>query len=141
MCADAVDHLREAAPYDLIHSVSGVPFLNPHRNPHCLLPAMATGIKPVAARPEILRLPGTDIEHQMHMRVLAPQLREDLLVDHGLGMETIRTIDSPQVDQPLSYRLRTATSGSSPGPRPARGPQSTPPDHLRVGLVVSTGSV
>ncbi|AJF69164.1 hypothetical protein [Streptomyces vietnamensis] len=76
VCAGAVDHLREAPPYDLIHSVGGVPL----------------------------------------------------------------TIDSPQADQPLSYRLRTATSGRSPGPRPARGPQSTPPDRLRVGLVASTGS-
>lgn len=98
-------------------SVSGVPFLDPHR----LLPALATGLKPsgrllftalhtnsagagpsdsVTARPEVLRLPGTGIEHQMHMWVLEPQLWEDLLVDHGLVVETVTTIDSPQAGQP-----------------------------------------
>ncbi|MFJ5708169.1 class I SAM-dependent methyltransferase [Streptomyces sp. NPDC093105] len=125
VCADAVDHLREADPYDLVYSVSGIPFMDPHR----LLPSLADGLTPggrlvfsalhtnshgdgpsdtVTARPETLRLPGTSTEHRMHMWVLEPRLWEDLLVDHGLVMETVTTIDSPQADHPLSYRLYAA---------------------------------
>lgn len=42
VCAGAVDHLRGAEPYELIYSVSGVPFTDPRR----LLPALANGLKP-----------------------------------------------------------------------------------------------
>ncbi|MER7516518.1 bifunctional class I SAM-dependent methyltransferase/NUDIX hydrolase [Streptomyces sp. NPDC126499] len=153
VCADAVDHLREAAPYDLIYSVSGVPFLNPHR----LLPALANALKPggrllftalhtnsrgegpsdsVTARPEVLRLPGTDTDHRMHMWVLEPQLWEDLLVDHGLVMETVTRIDSPKAGQPLSYRLYAARR---PERVPSRPRSNTPPPPnavLGVGVIV-----
>lgn len=124
-CADAVDHLREASPYDLIYSISGVPFLDPHR----LLPALSNGLKPggrfvfsalhtnshgagpsgsVTARPEVLRLPGTNTEHRMHMWVLAPPLWQDLLVENGLTVESVTAMDHPQAAQPLSYRLYAA---------------------------------
>ncbi|MFB7591954.1 NUDIX domain-containing protein [Streptomyces sp. NPDC056169] len=151
VCADAVDHLLEAAPYDLVYSVSGVPFMDPHR----LLPALATGLKPggrllfsalhtnsagdgpsdsVTARPEILRLPGTDAEHQMHMWVLEPQLWEDLLVDHGLVVDTVTAMDSPQAGQPLSYRLYTARR---PERVPSRPRSNNPPlPHAAVGVGV-----
>lgn len=49
VCADAVAHLQEAAPYDriysvddLIYSVGGVPYVDPRR----LLPAVAHGLAP-----------------------------------------------------------------------------------------------
>ncbi|MGW0469276.1 bifunctional class I SAM-dependent methyltransferase/NUDIX hydrolase [Streptomyces sp. NPDC003027] len=153
MCADAVDHLREADPYDLVYSISGIPFLDPHR----LLPALANGLKPggrlvftalhtnshgdgpsdsVTSRPETLRLPATDTEHQMHMWVLEPRLWEDLLVDHGLVVETVTTIDSPQTDQPLSYRLYTARR---PERVPSRARSTTPPPPnaaVGVGVIV-----
>ncbi|MFE3126301.1 NUDIX domain-containing protein [Streptomyces hydrogenans] len=153
VCADAVDHLREADPYDLIYSVSGVPFLDPHR----LLPALTNGLRPggrllfsalhtssrgdgpsdsVTARPEILRLPGSDIEHQMHMWVLEPQLWEDLLVDHGLVMETVTTIDSPQADQPLSYRLYAARRPERIRSRPRTSAPPAPHAALGVGIIV-----
>ncbi|SDN40420.1 hypothetical protein SAMN05444921_12642 [Streptomyces wuyuanensis] len=84
VCADAVAHLQEAAPYDLIYSVDGVPYVDPHR----LLPAVAHGLAPggrlvfsanhtnsygtgpstaVAPRPEALRLPGSDEHHSVGM--------------------------------------------------------------------------
>ncbi|MFD5768905.1 NUDIX domain-containing protein [Streptomyces sp. NPDC127049] len=153
VCADAVDHLRGADPYDLIYSVSGVPFMDPHR----LLPALANGLRPggrlvfsalhtsscgdgpsdsVTARPEILRLPGSDIEHQMHMWVLEPQLWEDLLVDHGLVMETVTTIDSPQADQPLSYRLYAARRPERIRSRPRTSAPPPPHAALGVGIIV-----
>ncbi|MGW3626969.1 methyltransferase domain-containing protein [Streptomyces sp. NPDC000880] len=75
MLADAVTHLRSAEPYDLVHSVHGLGYINPHR----LLPALAQALKPggrllfsvlhtnsagappsstVTPRPEILPLAG-----------------------------------------------------------------------------------
>ncbi|MFD8550192.1 bifunctional class I SAM-dependent methyltransferase/NUDIX hydrolase [Streptomyces fradiae] len=153
VCADAVAHLREADPYDLIYSVSGVPFLDPHR----LLPALANGLKPggrlvfsalhtnsdgngpsdsLTARPEILRLPGSDTEHQLPMWVLEPQLWEDLLVDHGLVMETVMTIDSSQADQPLSYRLYVARRPERIRSRPRTTAPPAPHAALGVGIIV-----
>ncbi|MET9952813.1 NUDIX domain-containing protein [Streptomyces sp. NPDC006339] len=153
VCADAVDHLQEAAPYDLIYSVSGVPFLDPHR----LLPALANSLRSggrllfsalhtnsngdgpsnaVTARPEILRLPGADTEHQLPMWVLEPQLWEDLLVDHGLVMETVTTIDSSQTDQPLSYRLYAARRPERIRSRPRTSAPPAPHAALGVGIIV-----
>ncbi|MGW1588048.1 class I SAM-dependent methyltransferase [Streptomyces sp. NPDC002386] len=124
-CADAVAHLRDADPHDLIYSVSGVPFTDPRR----LLPALANGLRPggrfifsalhtnshgigpsacVVARPEVLRLPGTKQEHLVHMWVLAPQLWEDLLVEHGLTLESVTAMDAVQPDSAVSYRLYAA---------------------------------
>ena len=78
--ADAVDHLGTATPYDVTCSLSTFHFLDPHR----LLPALATALKPggrlcftvlhtnsggdgpastVTPRPEILRL-DLPIEHK-----------------------------------------------------------------------------
>ncbi|MFF2773832.1 NUDIX domain-containing protein [Streptomyces sp. NPDC058052] len=153
VCADAVDHVRDAAPYDLIYSVSGVPFLDPHR----LLPVLANGLRPggrlvfsalhtnsrgagpsdaVTARPEVLRLPGTDTEHAMHMWVLTPSLWQDLLVEAGLVMEAVTAIDAPQDDRPLSYRLYEARR---PGRVRSRPRTSAPPSAnaaLGVGVLV-----
>lgn len=138
VCTDAVSHLREAAPYDLIYSVNGLPYLDPHR----LLPALANAIKPggrllfsalhtnstgagpstaVAPRPEDLRLPGTTRTHPVHMWVLTPRLWEDLLIEHGLTVQTITEIDAPQPDNAASYRLYEAL-------RPHRA-ASLPLDH------------
>lgn len=89
VCADAVAHLQDAAPYDLIYSVNCVPYLDPHR----LLPALANAVRPggrvvfsalhtnsagagpstaVAPPPENFRLPGTTLDHPVHMWVPDP---------------------------------------------------------------------
>ncbi|MEU9859339.1 class I SAM-dependent methyltransferase [Streptomyces sp. NPDC047971] len=123
ICADAATHLQRADPYDLIYSIGGVPFMDPNR----LLRALSNALRPggrllfsalhtnsagpsstVAPRPEILRLPGTTEDHTVHMWVLKPQLWEDLIVAHGLTVETVSTIDCLDAGQPLSYRLYTA---------------------------------
>ncbi|MFF3091594.1 class I SAM-dependent methyltransferase [Streptomyces nojiriensis] len=122
VCADAVAHLQDAVPYDLIYSINGLPYLDPNR----LLPALANAIKPggrllfsalhtncagagpstaVAPRPEDLRLPGSTQKHPVHMWVLTPQLWEDLLTGHGLAVEKVSAIDAPQPDNAASYRL------------------------------------
>ncbi|MFJ6636712.1 class I SAM-dependent methyltransferase [Streptomyces sp. NPDC091376] len=125
VCADAVAHLRDADPYDLVYSVGSMPYLDPDR----LLPVLANGLAPggrllfsalhtnsdgtgpsaeLMPRPEILRLPGTTEDHPVNMWVLTPQLWEDLLVQHGLRMEAVTTIDSPKPDNHVSYRLYAA---------------------------------
>ncbi|MEV3951043.1 class I SAM-dependent methyltransferase [Streptomyces halstedii] len=125
VCADAVAHLRDGEPYDLIYSVCSMPYLSPDR----LLPVLAEALVPggrllfsalhtnsagtgpssgLVARPEILRLPGTTEEHQVMMWTLAPELWEDLLVQHGLRLETVTTVDSPDPSNHVSYRLFAA---------------------------------
>lgn len=154
VCADAVAHLCDADPYDLIYSVGSVPYLDPDR----LLPALANGIRPggrlvfsalhtnshgsgpsteAAPRPEILRLPGTTEDHSVDMWVLTPQLWEDLLVQHGLTMESVTAIDSPTPENPLSYRLY---AGRRPQRVPSRPRTSEPPPPntaLGVGVIVN----
>lgn len=150
--ADAVAHLREAAPYDLVYSVNGLPFLDPRR----VLPALVNALRPggrlvfsalhtnsagegpsaaLAPRPEILRLPGTDREHLVHMWVLAPQLWEDLLVEHGLTVETVTAVDAPQPGNAVSYRLYVARR---PERVPSRARTSAAP---RRNAVVGVGVI
>ncbi|MFJ9800085.1 class I SAM-dependent methyltransferase [Streptomyces wuyuanensis] len=140
VCADAVAHLQVSAPYDLIYSVGGVPYVDPNR----LLPAVANGLAPggrlvfsalhtnsygtgpstaVAPRPEVLRLPGTDEYHSVYMWVLEPQQWRNLLAQYGLAVEAVTAIDAPQEDQSVSYRLYSArrperAAGPTRGPRP-----------------------
>ncbi|MET7685687.1 NUDIX domain-containing protein [Streptomyces sp. NPDC005423] len=121
LLADAVDHLRSAAPYDVIYSVHSVPYIDPHR----LLPALSTALKPggrlcftvlhtnshgngpstaFVARPETLRL-ADGPELTVQMWVLTPELWEDLLVQYGLRVESITVLDAPEEDNHASYRL------------------------------------
>ncbi|MFI9249908.1 bifunctional class I SAM-dependent methyltransferase/NUDIX hydrolase [Streptomyces sp. NPDC053069] len=119
--ADAVEHLGTAAPYDVIYSLSTFHFLDPHR----LLPALATALKPggrlcftvlhtnsagdgptstVTPRPEILRLAGGD-DLTVHMWVLTAELWEDLLVRYGFRVQGSTVLDAPEKDNHASYRL------------------------------------
>ncbi|WP_432156145.1 class I SAM-dependent methyltransferase [Streptomyces sp. bgisy153] len=119
--ADAVEHLKHAEPYDVIYSVHGVAYMDPHR----LLPALSNALKPggrlafsvlhtnsdgrgpspsVAARPEVLPLAG-GTSLTVHMWVLSPTLWEDLLVDNGLLVDAVDVLDAPDDDNPVSVRL------------------------------------
>ncbi|MFF9671260.1 NUDIX domain-containing protein [Streptomyces eurythermus] len=151
VCADAVSHLRDAEPYDLIYSVSGLPFTDPRR----LLPALASGLKPggrllfsalhtnsrgigptaaVTARPEILRLPGTEREHLAHTWVLAPATWEAHLTGHGLVLESVATLDAPQPGNAASYRLYAARRPERVPSRPRTS--APPPPNAAVGVGV-----
>ncbi|MFE2544985.1 bifunctional class I SAM-dependent methyltransferase/NUDIX hydrolase [Actinacidiphila glaucinigra] len=119
--ADAVDHLRRADPYEVIYSVHGFAYIDPHR----LLPAVAGALVPggrlvfsvlhtdpdgqgpsstVTARPQILPLAGGG-QLTVQMWVLAPELWQDLLEEYGLVVERIDTLDAPDEDVPTSCRL------------------------------------
>ncbi|TLQ39307.1 class I SAM-dependent methyltransferase [Streptomyces marianii] len=142
VCADAVEHLRDADPYDLIYSVGSIPYLDPDR----LLPVLASGLAPggrllfsalhtnsdgtgpsaaLVPRPELLRLPGITKDHPVNMWVLTPQLWEELLVQHGLRLESVSAIDSPKPDNRVSYRL-SAAQRPQRVPSPACGSRRRP---------------
>ncbi|MGI5192880.1 class I SAM-dependent methyltransferase [Streptomyces sp. CA-288835] len=133
--ADAVEYLTQAIePYDVIYSIHGFGYIDPHR----LLPAVASALKPdgrlffsvlhtnaaargpsqsVTARPEILPLAGGK-PLTVQMWVLSPTLWEDLLVDNGLLVDRIDTLDGPDDGNHVSVRLFRAhrPSGVSSGP-------------------------
>ncbi|MFE7186149.1 class I SAM-dependent methyltransferase [Streptomyces erythrochromogenes] len=131
--ADAVDHLHHAEPYDVIYSVHGFGYIDPHR----LLPALRTALKPggrlafsvlhtnslghgpsstVVPRAEILPLAGGP-DQSVEMWVLVPELWEDLCVDNGLFLDGIDALDAPEDNSPVSVRLYRAHSHASAGSR------------------------
>lgn len=65
-------------------------------------------------------------------KVLTPQLWEDLLVQHGLTMEQVTTIDSPKPDNHASYRLYAARRPQRVPSRPRTS--APPPPHAAVGV-------
>nr|WP_063782431.1 class I SAM-dependent methyltransferase [Streptomyces antibioticus] len=132
--ADAAEYLKGAEPYDVVYSVHGVPYIDPHR----LLPALASALTPggrlvfsalhttsagdgpstsVTARPERLLLAGGG-SLTVQMWVLTPTLWEDLLVDHGLLVDRIDILAAPDDDTPLACTLVQA---HRPESRPAPG--------------------
>ncbi|MFJ9601624.1 class I SAM-dependent methyltransferase [Streptomyces althioticus] len=119
--ADAVDHLGQAEPYDVIYSVSAVHFFDPHR----LFPALAGSLAPggrlqftalhtnseghkpsstITPRLELLHLAGGGTL-TLHMWVLAPNLWESLLTRHGLEVRGVTALDAPEARNRASYRL------------------------------------
>ncbi|WP_327411293.1 bifunctional class I SAM-dependent methyltransferase/NUDIX hydrolase [Streptomyces sp. NBC_01281] len=137
--ADAVEHLHHAEPYDVIYSIHGFGYIDPHR----LLPALRPALKPagrlafsvlhtncrargpsssVTSRAEILPLAGGE-EQTVEMWVLNPKLWEDLCVDNGLLVDGIDALDAPEDDNPVSVRLyrthsRTSTTSRARTTRP-----------------------
>ncbi|WP_367324884.1 NUDIX domain-containing protein [Streptomyces sp. HUAS ZL42] len=119
--ADAVEHLRTAGPYDVIYSVNTLPYIDPGR----LLPALATALSPggtlcfsalhtnsqgdgpssdVVSRPENLRFADGG-DSTVRMWVLAPELWESLLAEHGLRVERVDVLDAPEPGNHASYRI------------------------------------
>ncbi|MFF1546883.1 NUDIX domain-containing protein [Streptomyces sp. NPDC058291] len=146
--ADAVAHLREAQPYDVIYSVNAVPFVDPRR----LFPALAaalvpggtlcfsalhtdsggegTGPEPVA-RPETLRFAGGG-ETTVHLWAPAPEVWEALLADHGLRVEDVVTVTSPDPGNPAAYRVFRARRPVRVSARPRAG--RPPAAHATLGV-------
>ncbi|MGW7262315.1 NUDIX domain-containing protein [Streptomyces sp. NPDC054842] len=150
--ADAVDHLHRAEPYDVIYSINGFGYIDPHR----LLPALRPALRPggrltfsvlhtnsrdhgpsssVTPRAEILPL--TDGQDQsVEMWVLTPKLWEDLCVDNGLLIDGIDALDAPEDDDPVSVRLYRAHRRTSAGSRPRTTRPPKPNAALGVGAIL-----
>ncbi|MFF3914385.1 NUDIX domain-containing protein [Streptomyces sp. NPDC001852] len=153
---DVADHLRTAEPFDAAYAIGTLAFTDPHR----VLPALRDGLRPGA--PLVLSLLHTDLhghgpsstvaprEQMIRLRddpplptqmwVLAPQLWEDLLTEHGFRVEAIDLLrpsdgNSPVVQQLIrARRLPDRSSRISSRPRTARPP--VPHAAIGVGAVV-----
>ncbi|MEV4333675.1 class I SAM-dependent methyltransferase [Streptomyces sp. NPDC049597] len=127
--ADAVEHLEQAGPYDVVYSIHAVPYIDPHR----LLPVVAKALLPggrfvfsalhttfggdgpsttVAARREVLPLAGGE-PMSVAMWVLTPVLWEELLTQYGLIADHIDVLTAPD-DTPLSCTLVQARRPPAP---------------------------
>ena len=128
---DAVDHLTHSAPYDVIYSIHGIPYIAPHR----LLPALTSTLRPgggrlvfsalhtssdgdgpstsVAPRHETL-IPAGGEPVSVGMWVLSPNLWADLLVEHGLHVDRVDILTAPEGDTPWSCTLIQAHRPSAP---------------------------
>ncbi|MFD6334842.1 NUDIX domain-containing protein [Streptomyces niveus] len=152
--ADAVDHLRQAAPYDVVYSVHGLGYIDPGR----LLPALAAAIKPggrlvfsvlhtnsdgsgpsptLTPRTERLPLAGHDTPIGVRMWVLSPELWEDLLVDNGFVLEQVEMLTSPEDDNnPVSCRLFHARRRTRASNRPRAALPPEPNAALGIGAIL-----
>ncbi|WP_340383869.1 bifunctional class I SAM-dependent methyltransferase/NUDIX hydrolase [Streptomyces sp. SS7] len=151
--ADAVAHLRDCAPYDVIYSVNAVPYVDPRR----LLPALATALKPggtlcfsvlhtdsagegpgaeFSARPEVLRFAGGG-EATVRMWVLGTEVWEDLIAGHGLRVERVETVAAPDpAVNPASYRVFRARRPSRISARPRTAHPPVAHAALGVGAIL-----
>ncbi|SEP92272.1 ADP-ribose pyrophosphatase YjhB, NUDIX family [Streptomyces sp. yr375] len=146
--ADAVAHLHAARRYDVVYSVGAVPFVDPRR----LLPALATALTPggtlcfsvlhtnsqgegptsdLVARPETLRLAGGG-ETTVRMWVPAPEVWEELLTEHGLVVEDVVPVTSPDPANAAAYRVFRARRP----PRVSARPRTNfpPVAHAAIGV-------
>ncbi|MFI5876901.1 bifunctional class I SAM-dependent methyltransferase/NUDIX hydrolase [Streptomyces sp. NPDC051445] len=146
--ADAVEHLRAARPYDVIYSVNAVPYVDPRR----LFPALATALKPggtlcfsvlhtnssgegptseLVARPETLRFAGGGAA-TVRMWVPTIEVWEALLTDHGLRVEDVVPVTSPDPGNPAAYRVLRARRPLRVSARPRSG--RPPVAHAAIGV-------
>ncbi|WP_307813123.1 NUDIX domain-containing protein [Streptomyces sp. N35] len=158
--ADAITFLDDAEPYDVVYSVLGLMYLDPHR----LLPALAGAVKDdglllasvlhtsntgegpsaaIAPRTEHAPLKGKAAV-PLRMWVLDETAWTQLLSEHGFAVENISTIRPDDGDSPVQCRLiqarRTATrppARVSSRPRSVAAP--TPHATLGVGVIVQDG--
>ncbi|MEU6230540.1 class I SAM-dependent methyltransferase [Streptomyces sp. NPDC047042] len=127
LCGDAVELLWQAQAYDLVYSIHGIGFLDPHR----VLPSAHHGLRPegrivfsvlhtdmhesgpsesVEPRRLQVRLKGLE-PLDVDLWVLSPQVWEGLLGEYGFTVEGIdllpRDDGDPVVDQLIQARRRT----------------------------------
>ncbi|ELP65723.1 bifunctional class I SAM-dependent methyltransferase/NUDIX hydrolase [Streptomyces sp. WI04-05B] len=121
LLGDAVAHLRDTEPYDLVYSVHGLVFIDPCR----LLPVLRDGIRPggrlvfstlhtnldgrgpssaIASRQEEIRLAQTQ-PIPVQMWILAPDVWERLLAENGFAVESIELLHAPDADNPVVVQL------------------------------------
>ncbi|MGW3494727.1 bifunctional class I SAM-dependent methyltransferase/NUDIX hydrolase [Streptomyces sp. NPDC001020] len=149
---DVVDHLAGAEPFDAAYAIGTLAFIDPYR----ALPALREGLRPGA--PLILSLLHTDLhgrgpsavveprEQMIRLRddpplptrmwVLAPQLWEDLLTEHGFRVEAIDLLHHPGESVPVVQQLiRARRLPHQPARRSSRPRTTRPPaPHAAIGV-------
>ncbi|MFF3737983.1 NUDIX domain-containing protein [Streptomyces sp. NPDC002566] len=150
--ADAVTHLRTAEPYDVVYAVGAVPFADPRR----LLPALATALKPggtlcfsalhtnshgdgpsseLVPRPETLHFAGGG-KTTGYMWVPTEERWRELLTGHGLDVEEVVTVRSPDPGNRAEYRVFRARRPVRVSSRPRSAQPPAAHAALGVGVVV-----
>lgn len=149
---DVVDYLRTAEPFDAAYAIGTMAFTDPHRT----LPALRDGLRPGA--PLVLSLLHTDLHdcgpsttvaprEQMillrddpplptRMWVLAPQLWEELLTEHGFRVEAIDLLRHPDENVPVVQQLIRARRDAERLARISSRPRTTrpPAPHAAIGV-------
>ncbi|MFJ9815242.1 bifunctional class I SAM-dependent methyltransferase/NUDIX hydrolase [Streptomyces sp. NPDC101151] len=153
---EVIEYLRDADPFDAAYAIGSLAFTDPYRS----LPALREGLLPGA--PLVLSLLHTDLhdrgpsttvaprEQMIRLRddpplptrmwVLAPQLWEDLLTEHGFRVEAIDLLRPSDENNPVVHQLIRArrlpdrTARISSRPRTTRPP--VPHAAIGVGAIV-----
>ncbi|WP_405829175.1 bifunctional class I SAM-dependent methyltransferase/NUDIX hydrolase [Streptomyces sp. NBC_01176] len=149
---DVVDYLRTATPFDAAYAIGTLAFTDPHRT----LPALRNGLR--SGAPLVLSLLHTDLhgrepstaveprEQMIQLRddpplptrmwVLAPQLWEDLLTEHGFRVEAIDLFRHPDENVPVVQQLIRARRLSDRPVRISSRPRTTrsPVPHAAIGV-------
>ncbi|MFE9308179.1 NUDIX domain-containing protein [Streptomyces sp. NPDC006706] len=149
---DVAEYLAEVEPFDAAYAIGTLAFIDPHR----ALPALRDGLRPGA--PLVLSLLHTDLNglgpstqvtprEQMillrddpplatQMWVLAPQMWEDLLTEHGFRVETIDLLHHPDESAAVIQQLiRARRLPDRPAMVSSRPRSSRPPvPHAAVGV-------
>ncbi|MEU3299799.1 bifunctional class I SAM-dependent methyltransferase/NUDIX hydrolase [Streptomyces sp. NPDC006678] len=149
---DVVEYLATVEPFDAAYATGTLAFIDPHR----ALPALRDGLRPKA--PLILSLlhtdlhdrgPSTTVEprEQMillkdesplptQMWILAPQLWEDLLTEHGFRVEAIDLLHHPDENAPVVQQLIRALRLPDRPARVSSRPRTTrpPAPHAAIGV-------
>jgi ADP-ribose pyrophosphatase YjhB (NUDIX family)/SAM-dependent methyltransferase len=149
---DVVDHLAGVDPFDAAYAIGTLAFIDPYR----VLPALREGLRPGA--PLILSLLHTDLhgrgpstaveprEQMIQLRdhppvptqmwVLVPQLWQDLLTEHGFGVEAIDLLHHPDDSVPVVQQLiRARRLPDQPARRSSRPRTKRPPSpHAAIGI-------
>ncbi|WP_411150124.1 bifunctional class I SAM-dependent methyltransferase/NUDIX hydrolase [Streptomyces sp. A30] len=159
LLGDAVTHLSDTEPYDLVYSVHGLSYIAPHR----LLPVLRDGIRPhgrlvfstlhtnlnglgpsptVTARQEEVRLAKT-APIPVQMWILAPDVWERLLAEHGFTVESVDLLRAPDPGTPVVVQLIQARRHQHPNtPRVVAQERSLRPPlaqaALGVGIIVTS---
>ncbi|MFF3848167.1 NUDIX domain-containing protein [Streptomyces sp. NPDC002328] len=128
--ADAVAHLRDAEPYDVVYSVDAVPFIDPRR----LLPALATALKPGGTL--CFGVPHTDSRGDGPSPAPAEETWRELLVDHGLYVEEVVEVTAPDPGNPAAHRVFRARRPARVTSRPRTALPPVPHAALGVGAVL-----
>ncbi|MFJ6835501.1 bifunctional class I SAM-dependent methyltransferase/NUDIX hydrolase [Streptomyces sp. NPDC091209] len=149
---DVVDYLPTAEPFDAAYAIGSLAFTDPHR----ALPALRNGLRPEA--PLILSLLHTDLDERgpsatvasreqlirlredpplaVQMWVLAPELWEDLLAEHGFRVEAVDLLRHPDKNVPVVQQLIRARRLPDQPARISSRPRTPgrPAPHATVGV-------
>ncbi|MEU6659097.1 bifunctional class I SAM-dependent methyltransferase/NUDIX hydrolase [Streptomyces sp. NPDC046821] len=149
---DVVEYLAGTEAFDAAYAIGTLAFVDPHH----VLPALRDGLRPGA--PIVLSLLHTDLHGQgpssevapreqmiflrddpplpTQMWVLAPQLWEDLLTEHGFRVEAIDLLHHPDENAPVIQQLIRARRLPDRSPRLSSHPRTTKPPvpHAAVGV-------